>query len=216
MFVDDLLLDFCAYGFRSQRNWLTTRVQLRSGRTRRNAERTRPRFRFVAPYDRINEAHQSRLASAYDVCLGPVHSFRFRSKTLSERFLDNAIIGTAVGGADETMQLIHPSDSFGGLVFSRIITKPADASKYTVANGYEADAVPLALTEDTGGGASPLAFTVDYLTGIVTFTSSAGATIRATCEYHWPVHFDDDTLDIDLTTFKAHSADVTLVEDFGA
>lgn len=213
MFIDDLLLDFAAWGFRSRRTWLTTRVALNSGRNRRNAERTRPQMRFNAPYDRLKQSHAYQLIDAFDVCMGAVHSFRFRDK--QENQLAAVIIGTAAGTADETMQLIKPA-SFGGFSYSRIITKPADSTVYTIANGYEHDATPLALTQDTGGGPVPLAFAVDYLTGIVTFTATAGAVIQATGEFHVPVHFEDDELDFAQTTYHAHSTDIALIEDFGA
>lgn len=212
MFIDDLLLDFAAWGFRSRRTWLTTSVALVSGRNRRNAERTRPQFRFVAPYDRLKQSHAYQLMEAFDVCMGSVHSFRFRDK--QENQLADVVIGTAVGGG-ESMQLIKPA-SFGGFTYSRVITKPADSTKYNLAGGYEHDATPLSLTQDDGGGAVPLAFTVDYLTGLVAFTATAGAIIRATGEFHVPVHFEDDELEFALTTYHAHSADIMLLEDFGA
>lgn len=213
-FYSDLLLDFAAYGFRTRRRWVTTRTGLRSGRVNRNGEVTRPKLFFIAPYDRIKPEHYERLESEFDVCQGGLHSFRFRDK--QNHTLDNVVLGTATGATDETMQIIKPSRSFGGNVFNRIITKPADSTKYTIANGYEHNAAALTLTEDTGGGPVNLAFTVDYDTGIVTFTSSAGAIIRCSGEFHVPVFFADDELDFELTTYQAHSTQITLEEDFAA
>jgi hypothetical protein len=211
--IDDLLLDFGAWGFRSQRQWLNTRVALNSGHERRNAERTRPRMLYKAPYDRIHQAHAEQLSDSFDVCMGSNRNFRFRDKQDFEAIA--VTLGAAAGGVDETMQLIKPA-SFGALGYNRIIKFPADSTKYTVANGYHHDARAFEVTEDTGGGPLPLAATVDYLTGIVTFTATPAAIIRASYEYHVPVHFDDDTLDLVFTTYKRHSVEITVIEDFGA
>jgi uncharacterized protein (TIGR02217 family) len=215
MFIDDRLLDFVAYGFRGGPTWATTKVGLVSGHVRRNAERSLPLYRFSAPYDRIKPEHHSKVISAYNACLGPVHSFRYKDRADFE--LDDVIIGTAVGGVDETMQIIKPYE-FGPTptVVNRVIKKPVDSTKYNIANGYQTDAVALSVTEDDGGGPVPLAHSVDYDTGILTFTSTATYIIRVTCEFDTPVMFDDDRLEFVYQTFKAHSAEIVLLEDFGA
>jgi uncharacterized protein (TIGR02217 family) len=211
--IDDLLLDFGAWGYRSQRVWLTTRVPLNSGRERRNAERSRPRMMFKVPYDRVPDSMRAQLAGAFDACMGPVFNFRFRDKQDNQAV--DIELGTAVGGG-ESMQLIKPY-TFGPLSYERVIKFPADANKYNKAGGYHHDATPLALTEDTGGGPVALSgVSCDYSTGLVTFNATAGAVIRATFEFHVPVHFDDDVLDLVFTTYGHHSTDITLIEDFGA
>jgi uncharacterized protein (TIGR02217 family) len=212
-FIEDLLLDFAAYGFRSKRTWATDKAQTRN-RVKRNATRTRPYLSFVAPYDRLSTPHRQRLVEQFDACMGSLYSFRFRDK--AENRALNVVIGTAVGGG-ETMQLIKPpAQAFGGYSFNRVIKKPADSTVFNIANGYHSNAIPLELTQDTGGGPVPLACTCDYTTGIVTFNATAGAVIQASFEFHVPVYFADDELDSALTTFEAHSLEILLQEDPGA
>lgn len=217
---DERLLELVGYGFSGGPTFSTTRVELVSGHERRNAERGRPRYRYSAPFDAIDTDHQDLVIAAYIANLGPVHSFRF--KDWADYTLDAEELGTAAGTVDETMQLVK-NYTFGDpaapgffWTVTRPITKPVDSTRFTKANGYVADAVALSLTEDTGGGPTPLAFTCDYVTGIVTFTATAGAKIQASGEFDTPVHFDDDTLDFTFQNWRAHSTEIVLVEDFGA
>jgi uncharacterized protein (TIGR02217 family) len=210
---DERLLEAVAYGFSGGPTFETTRVRLRSGHERRNAERLRPLYKYSAPFDQIDEVDHAAVLAAYVASLGPLDSFRF--KDWSDYRLENVTIGVAIGGVDETMQIVKPY-TFGITTVNRPITKPVDSTKYNKANGYAEDAVALAVTEDTGGGPVPLAFAVDYQTGVLTFTSSAGATIRVTGEFDVPVHFDDDALVFSFQNWRAHSTDIALVEDFGA
>jgi len=194
MFIDASLLDRVAYGFTSSSTWATTRYKLISGRSKRNAQRSMPLYIFKAPYNNINTTYAGQVVAAYNACLGSVHSFRF--KDWSDFELDDVIIGTAVGGVDETMQLVKPY-TFGSGTLNRIITKPLAG---------------ITLTEDDVSMSSA----VDTLTGIVTFTSTAGKVIRATGTFDVPVYFDEDELDMDYETWEHLSADIILIEDFNA
>jgi len=200
MFIDEPLLDRYAYGFVSSSTFATTRYQLKSGRSKRNAERSMPLYRFKVPYKNVNVAYAEELIASYNRCQGPIHSFRFKDH--SDYTLSDVIIGTAVGGAGETMQIVkpYPFGSSGSL--DRIISKPKAG---------------ITLTQDDGiGGVTSLSHTIDLLTGIVTFTSTAGYVIRATGEFDVPVHFDDDEMDLDYETWEHLSSDIVLVEDFNA
>ncbi len=190
-FIDQALLKRVAYGFHGGPMFATTRVTLFSGRTKRNAERSLPVHRFVTPYSNIAPEHRDEVIATFMACLGPDSTFRF--KDYSDFELDDVIIGTAIGGVDETMQLVklYP---FGPETLSRKITKPVAA---------------VTLTEDNGA----LASTTNLLTGVVTFTSSVGKIIRATGTFDVPVYFDDDILDFDFTTWQALSTELVLMED---
>jgi len=190
-FIDERLLDKLALGFTGGPTWFTTKVWLFSGRTVRNAERSAPLYRFKAGYDRISRTEHDLILAAYIACLGSIHTFRFKDR--ADYQLSDVTIGTALGGADETMQLIKPY-SFGSETVDREITKPAAG---------------ITLTEDDVS----LAHTIDLLTGIVTFTSTAGKVIKATGEFDVPVYFDDDALDFTFENLVAHSTDITLAED---
>ena len=193
-FIDSRLLDRIAYGFKGGPTFSTTKVRLLSGRTKRNAERSLPLHRYTAPYDKISTEDHDTVLAAYMACIGSVHSFRFLDR--SDYILDDVIIGTAVGGAGETMQLIKPY-TFGSQTLNRNITKPVTG---------------ITLTEDDVS----LAHTLNTSTGIVTFTSTAAKVIRATGTFDVPVYFDEDSMDFSYDNWAAHSTDIILLEDFSA
>lgn len=190
-FIDSRLLDQLALGFTGGPTYLTTRVPLTSGKTARNAERSLPLYRFTAGYDRISRANHDLIIAAFNACLGGLHAFRFKDR--ADYQLDDVVIGTAVGGADETMQLVKPY-TFGTETLERVITKPVSG---------------ITLTEDDVA----LAHTIDLATGIVTFTSTAGKVIRATGEFDVPVYFAEDLLAFTYQNLVAHSAQLVLEED---
>jgi len=193
-FIDARLLDKVAYGLTSSPTWQTTRVALRSGRVKRNAERSLPLHRFKAPFNNLLPADRDIVVATYIACLGPVHSFRF--KDWADYSLANVIIGTATGATNETMQLIKPY-TFGSSTVNRKITKPVAG---------------ITLTHN----AISLSHTINLLTGIVTFTTTAGHVIRATGSFDVPVYFNDDDLSFDFETWQALSVDIELLEDFTA
>lgn len=206
-FIDALLLDRVSYGFTGGPTWATTRVQLRSGRLRRNAERSRPLYRFNAPYGNIDTADHDVVIQAYNACMGPLHSFRFMDR--SDFQLDDVIIGTADGTTDQQIQLIKPY-GFGTETVNRTIAKPIDSA---INYGRNGDPAPLyAITSND----VPIAHTIDYSTGIVTLTGTLGETIRATGWFDVPVYFDDDALQFSFENWDAHTTDINLAEDFGA
>lgn len=200
-FINERLLEKVAYGFHGGPTWSTTRVRLLSGRRKFNAERSQYLLRLTAPFQNIKEIHHDIVLAQYNACLGPIHSFRFKNP--NDYQLNDVVIGTAVGGAGETMQIVKPY-SFAGTTLNKDITKPVDSTVYT-------NAVPLSVTEDD----VPLAFTVDYLTGILTFTSTVGKVIRVTGEFDVPVYFDDDALDVAFSTHGALNTEIVLMEALG-
>lgn len=221
MFRDDRLLELIGYGFQGGPTFETTRVPIVGGYERRNAERSRPLYKYTALYDQIDSDFFAIVIATFVANLGPVHSFRF--KDWADYEFQNDEIGVSDGSVDETMQLQRVYEfgdagipaSYGKIL--RPITKPVDATRFTIANGYVSDAAPLTLTEDNGGGPTPLSFSCDYSTGIVTFTSTAGNVIRVSGgEFDVPVYFDDDELVFTFEEWRAHSTDIRLREDFAA
>jgi uncharacterized protein (TIGR02217 family) len=209
MFIEDRLLDWVAYGFRGGPRYAVTKVTLRSLRTRRNAETSQPLYRFVAPYDRIKPEHHNEVISAFHVCLASTHGFRLRDR--ADYQLDDVEIGTATGITDETMQIVKPY-TFGGITRTRDITKPVDSVVFSLANGYTTDSPALTVTADDVA----LAFTCNYSTGMLTFTANEGEIIRVSGEFDVPVFFDQEELDFQLSTYRAHSCEIVLLEDRGA
>jgi uncharacterized protein (TIGR02217 family) len=206
--IDERLLELVAYGFTGGPTFATHRSILVSGHEKRNAIRSRPKYRYRAPYDQIEPKHHQAVLKAYIAALGPVHTFRF--KDWADYQIEDEILAISDGSGNEQIQIIKPY-TFETETVNRIITKPVDSTKYNIAGGYVEDSVALAVTADD----VPIAFSVDYATGILTINAVALQTIRATCEFDVPAHFDDDSLDFTFVDYAAHSTEITIVEDFG-
>jgi len=194
-FIEALLLDKVTYGFVGGPTFATTKVELYSGIVARNAERSRPVYKYSAPYENIQQGDHDLMINAYNACLGGLYGFRF--KDWADYTLTDEDIGTAVGGVDETMQLIK-TYSFDTINTVRTIVKPVAGT--------------ISIEED----GSPLASTFDTTTGIVTFTSSAGKVITATGEFDVPVMFESDNLQFNFANYRTHSTDIGLNEDLTA
>lgn len=193
-FIETQLLTTVSYGFVGGPDWSTLKVELFSGVVARNAEREVPLYRFNAPYNAVPVADHAAIISAFNATQGGVHGFRF--KDWSDFQETTGVLGTAVGGAGETMQLVKLY-TFGTETLSRTIVKPTG-------------------TPDLFEDGTPLASSVDNTTGIATFTSSAGKVITATYEFDVPVFFADRDLQFQVVNFQAHSTEINLTEDFNA
>lgn len=209
-FIDERLLEYVSYGFEGGPTFLTTSAELVSGWDQRNAERTRPRHRFVAPYDSVKQEFHEQLKAAYIACLGPVGSFRF--KDWSDYVLDDVVVGTSDGNTGQEIQIVKPY-TFATTTINRTITKPCDSTVWTQANGYVEDAPALVVTADD----TPITPTsIDYSTGIITLTEAAGKVIRVSGHFDVPVHFEEDSLNFTIVEYQAHNATIALIEDFRA
>ncbi len=195
-FIESQLLIKVSYGLESSPSFVITRVGLFSGIIARNAETSLPLFEYNAPYQSIGEADHAVLYAAFSACKAGLHGFRF--KDWADFNLAGEIIGTSVGGADETMQLIK-TYTLGGQSTVRNIIKPTGQ---------------VVLLQD--GGA--LASTTDTTTGIVTFTASSGGKVISVSsgEFDVPVIFTNDTFQSNFNQWQAHSTDVNLIEDRAA
>ena len=192
MFIETLLLGKVAYGLESSPTFLTTKVHLYSGVVARNAERSMPLMAYNAPYQAISEADHAIIVAAFIACLAGVHSFRFKDWSDYTGTLE--VLGTALGGAGEEMQLIK-TYSLGVQDTIRNILKPVAGT--------------VSLFED----GVPLASTVDTTTGIATFTSTVGKVITATYEFDVPVMFVNDNIPSNYDYWLRHSTDIDLLED---
>jgi uncharacterized protein (TIGR02217 family) len=192
MFIETRLLDKVAYGFEGGPSFVTTKVNLFSGVVARNAERSTPLYLYNAPFNAINDGDHDIVIASFNACLGGLHSFRF--KDWADFELDGETLGTAVGGAGETMQLIK-TYSFGATDTVRTIKKPVTGTVQLYEDG------------------TPLASSVDTTTGIVTFTSTVGKVITADAEFDVPVMFEEDKMPFSYFNWRLHSLDINLKED---
>lgn len=198
-FIESRLLDCVAYGTQGGPTFKTRRVPLKSGIVRRNADRSRPLYRYIVLYQNLDADGHRAVIDAFNACMAGVHGFRL--KDWSDYVATNELIGLGTGGA-QTVQLAKLYE-FGNQNISRPIRKLVSAS--LTANG------------------SPLASTIDLNTGMATFTGPSGHTIRWSGEFDVPVMFEQDELMWDFANRKETgadglilTADVSLIEDLSA
>lgn len=197
-FIETRLLDCVAYGTQGGPTWLTRKKGLRSGVIRRNATRSRPLYRFIVLYENLNPEHHKEVIGAFNACRGGV--FAFRLKDWSDFTATNEFVATGTG-APQSVQLAKLYE-FGNQNVSRPIRKPVSGT--------------VSLTQNM----SPLAATVNYTTGIATFTATLGSIVRWSGEFDVPVMFEQDELVFSAVNRSAGglvlTADVSLMEDLSA
>lgn len=195
-FIESRLLDCVSYGTEGGPTWNTRRVNLRSGIIRRNANRSRPMYRFVILYQNLNPEDHESVIEAFNACRGGV--FGFRLKDWSDYLAQNQLVATGTG-AEQSVQLTKIYE-FGTQNVSRPIRKIVSAF----------------LTDD----GSPLAATINLNTGVATFTASVGGIVRWNGEFDVPVIFEDDELLFSAANRTSRglalTADVRLTEDLDA
>lgn len=196
-FIDQRLLDTISYGTQVIPTNAVLRKPLRSGIIRRRGLRRNIRQYAVICKLLRPEDHAS-VVNAFIVCDGG-ESFRLRDRTdyrVEDQFLT---VGT---GSEQTIQLFKRYD-FGAKSVERPLRKPDPGSVVITAS------TPL-----TG-------VSVDYDTGIATFTAVDSEVVRFSCEFDVPVMFADDELPLETIASDGLggillAGDVTLIEDMGA
>jgi len=165
-----------------------------TGYEARNAQWADSRREYNAGYGIKSLDDLHRVTEFFEERLGRLHGFRWKDKLDWKSIhpsgtvaFDDQTIGTG-DGVDTTFQL---SKVYGSTInpYTRNITKPVLGTVLVGING----------TEQTTG------WTVDTVTGIVTFSVAPPDThpITAGFEFDVPVRFDTDFLEIDHAAFDA-------------
>lgn len=192
-FIERRLLDCVAYGTQGGPTWVTRRIRLKSGIIRRNAQRSRPAYRYVVLYQNLNEEDHYSIMEAFNACMGGVHGFRLRDWADYRATNEFVTVGT---GVEQTVQLAKLYE-FGNQNISRPIKKLVSAS--LTANG------------------SPITATVNLNTGMATFTATNGHIVRWSGEFDVPVMFEQDEALFEavtrLSSGLALTSDISLIED---
>lgn len=195
-FIETRLLDCVAYGTEGGPTWATRRVALRSGIARRNAQRSRPLYRFVVLYQNLKPQDHREVISAFNACRGGVFGFRLRD--WADYQATDELVGTGTG-SPQSIQLAKLYE-FGAQNVSRPIRKLVSAS--LTQNGI------------------PQSASIDLNTGIATFAAPNASVVRWTGEFDVPVTFDQDELLFTAgnrtSAGLALTADVGLSEDLSA
>lgn len=199
MFVEARLLDCVSYGTQGGPTWLTRTVSLRSGKTRRNPRRSYPLYEYGLIYRNLLPEDHMEVLSAFNACMGGVFSFRI--KDWSDYQADDVLLDVLGTGAAQQVQLAKYY-TFGSRTVARLIRKPVASTVTMTADG------------------APLIASIDYTTGIASFTAASGDLLRWTGEFDVPVYFADDKLSFSFDQRNAQglmlTADVTLLEDTDA
>lgn len=172
-------------------------VTLGSGREERNQRWADSRRRYDAGYGVKTVDQLYAVVEFFEERRGRLHGFRWKDHADfkscapgSVPSVGDQLIGTG-DGADATFQLVK---AYGAAFapWSRAITKPISGTvKIAVAGTVKAEGMH---------------YTVDYATGVVTFTGgnipTAAQAITAAFEFDVPVRFDSDTLTVNLDSFR--------------
>jgi uncharacterized protein (TIGR02217 family) len=172
-FINSRLLDCVAYGTSGGPTFKTRKIPLRSGIVRRNPLRSRPLYQFHILYRNLHPEDHADVIAAFNACYGGVYSFRLKDWadfTATDEVLP--VLGT---GSAQSVQLVK-TYSFGTQSVERPIRKPVSGTVTMTHNN------------------APLTATIDYTTGIATFTTTAGHVLKWSGQFDVPVMFSDDQL----------------------
>lgn len=181
-------------------------VTLGSGAEERNSAWAHSRRRYNAGLGlrSLDDVHQ--LISFFEARHGRLYGFRWKDRADCKSCAPGRSIAAtdqAIGtgdGAVQAFQLVKTYAS-GGVSYVRAIRKPVAASLRVAVDG-------VAKAEGTD-------FTLDTVTGILSFSAApaSGAAVTAGFEFDVPVRFDTDFLEINLAAFEAGSVpNVPVVE----
>ncbi|MBI1261405.1 MAG: TIGR02217 family protein [Rhizobiales bacterium] len=194
-----------ALGARGGPERRTDIVTLGSGFEERNSAWADSRRQYNAGYGLRGLDDIHALIAFFEARHGRLHGFRWRDRAdwkscapSATPQADDQLIGTG-DGTQAAFQLTKTYMS-GPASYVRMITKPVAGSVLLAVDGVATSA-----------------FTLDAVTGLVTFDVGAipasGALVSAGYEFDVPVRFDTDRLEIDLSAFTAGAVpDIPVIE----
>lgn len=189
-----------SYGSAGGPEFSTEVIELSNGAEQRNINWEFSRERWNVAYGIKAQEDLDALIQFFYARRGRAHSFRFKNHA------DYQAIGQVLTEDDDgAFQLVKHYDS-GAYSFTRRITKPIEDTVIIYIDGDP--------QMDSAG--DPVGWSVDPLTGLVTFDSGggpgSGEIVTADFEFDIPVRFDTDHLPQALETYHARSANVPIVE----
>ncbi len=202
MAFDDVRLpDDIERGSEGGPRFKTTILTLSSGHEQRNRDFEQTRGAWDIGYGIMRKNETTGITDFSDIIAffmarnGRFRSFRFKDWADFEIGKNATNTPQTIGTGDGILTVFQISrlyEDLGSFTFSRTITKIVA----TPTPRIFLDAV------EQGSG-----FTINLLTGKVTFTSAPGASVlvRIICEFDNPVRFDTDGLDTNLLHFNAGS-----------
>jgi uncharacterized protein (TIGR02217 family) len=172
-------------------------VTLGSGREERNARWAHSRRRYDAGYGVKTHQALSQVIEFFEERRGRLHGFRWRDRLDHSSAAPGASVSPldqVIGTGDGVTASFALTKIYGGVhaPYQRRIEKPVTGSVRVAVAGVEK---------------AGSAFTVDTVTGIVTFLAghipASGQAVTAGFTFDVPVRFDTDYLEVDLSAFAA-------------
>lgn len=184
-------MDTCiAYGFTGGPAWQTRVITMDNGRELRNAQWLYPLHRYSASFQNIREDHRDEVLAMFHAMRGQLHCFRFKDRN---DFHSKGLGTLAPSIGATTPAQLFKTYAFGGQTSSRIIQAPVSAV-------VKRNGLPVAGTLDTETGLfTPAAA---WASGIYTWDGEFDVWVRFASDYNA----------FTIGNWKAHSADIELVE----
>lgn len=171
-FNEARLLEDVAYGSEFGHRYKTQIKELKSGVEHRKGLWEQPLGIYSVVYQNLLDGHANLVIDAHHACMGSLIGFRLKDYSDFEAI--NQVIGFGTG-AEQTLQLTK-TYTFGTVSRIREIYKPISS------------------TVELFGDGSPLPFSLEETTGLITFTAPGGAEITWSGEFDVPVRFADDEM----------------------
>jgi uncharacterized protein (TIGR02217 family) len=179
-----------SYGSKGGSGFSTTVFETTSGYEQRNVNWSNSRAKYDISYGIRYTTDITTVVNFFMAMQGKAYAFRF--KDWADYQITNQQIGLG-DGTTTTFQLGKTySDPLNQQSFTRTIMKPVSGTLTTV----------------TVGGTPTTAFSLDYTTGIFTFSSAPAATHPVVVEYvefDTPCRFDTDNLSISQDFWNVES-----------
>ena len=194
-FHDTRFPDEISYGASGGPEFQTSVVTVKSGQESRNQNWSQSRIRWDISTAIRDRSDVNQLIAFFRNREGRAHSFRFKDWTDFSAVQQNIGTGNGVLTAFQLRKVYND----GLLTKTRNITKPVNGTVRIYLNTVE---------QFSG-------WTVNFTTGIVTFTVApgAGVVITATYEFDMPARFDTDQLNISIQGYEAFIGDsINIVE----
>jgi len=198
--------DSISYGSKGGPKYNTVITAVNSGYEYNNIRWDQARHYYDVAMGVRSESELSELVSFFHITRGKGHYFRYKDwsdyKSCDLNATpagDDQLIGIGDGATVE-FQLIKTYDLSAGIINQREIRKPVNGTILITVNS-------VLQTETTD-------YTIDYTTGIVTFTSPPADTTNIAWggEFDVPCRFDTDELQLSLDFYGYGSTGVPVVE----
>jgi len=197
-----------SYGSRGGPGYNTSVIETDSGQEERIARWTNARRQYDVAYGVKSPQQMADLQTFFHSRQGAAFGFRYKDFLDFTTAIDHIAahkstdVQIGVGDGSTTQFQLVKKYTNGGVTRTRNITKPVAGTTLCALDGVDQ---------------APSAFTVNTVTGIVTYTVAPGVdvAVQGGCEFDVPVRFSDETdklLDMSIDDFSNRSASIFLVE----